>query len=130
MFYKVQFSTRYLKMDGGSNAFDFKQNYADLPIAYLIEEIFETINEKIRAKPLSFKQTLHYCDKTGADLTPQGDYTVRTYIYSNPSIARHFEMDEYDWSFHAVRSGIFQPLDKHTYSNNTEYLLKSTKKTF
>ena len=127
MFYKIQFTPRFLKMDGGSNAFDFKDSYSDLPFTHLVEEVFETINEKLRVKPLNFKQTLNYCDKTNADLTPQSDYNVRLYFYSNPSIARHHDMEEVDWSFHAVKSGIFQPLDKHSYSKQHRIFVKINK---
>ena len=127
MFYKVQFTLRFMKIDGGKSPFDFDNKYIDLPITLLLEELIELVNEKLRVKPLSYKQTLNFCDKTGANLTPSSDVSVRTYIYSNPSIARHFEMDELDWSFHSVKSGIFSSVDKHTYSKNHRIFLKINK---
>jgi hypothetical protein len=134
MFYRVRLNPKFLKTDISKDedlsVFDFNEDMKKHCLTRLILDVTELISDKIRYNGLTFRQDAEFAYLANTTEFPERDYYVNVFLYHNDDIAREFGMYETDFTFHAVKSGIFQSYDHNPFSLRHRIFVKINTNSF
>lgn len=128
MFYRVRYNIKFLKTETvdeqSLSFFDFNKELKEHCITRLLIDVLGIINEKIRYSGLNFRQDTDFAFKYNTTETPEQDYDVDVFFYTNSEITNYFDMYTTDFTFHAVKSGIFEDFDDNIFSQEHRIFIK------